>query len=604
MTVRHLYGFLRSVVAAMPGRFALAAVLTVVAAFVEGLGLALLIPLLALVGLDVGGGSVAAVMDAFEGAVRALGLELSLALVLTLYAGLVITGATLSRWAALASATVSHGYAAGLRAELQESLARASWLFHTRSRGSHLTQVLTSEASRVVMATDALLALVVRVATTTVYVVAAMLIAPALTLLVAVLGSGAFVALRSRTRAVHGLGRQIVAANAAMYDAIGEDLGGLKLIKGHGVEGRSIGAFAELAQRVADLYVASARAQLGTAFAMRTASVLILSGLVFGAVTWFGLAPAGLLVLIYVFARLAPLIQGLQTSLQNFVANVPAHAEVTSLLQAAQAASEHVAGSDAVTEVRDAIVVDCVSFGYEAETRVLRDLTLRIDAGTTTAIVGPSGSGKSTLADLLIGLLRPDSGSIAVDGRALEPTWLQAWRSSIGYVPQDAFVFHASIRNNLRATSPTASDAELWQALDDASARGFVERLPLGLDTVLGDRGVRISGGERQRIALARAMLRRPAMLVLDEATSNLDVDNERRVQAAVESLRGRLTIVMIAHRLATVRSADRIHVLDAGRVVESGDWDTLVADPAGRFRAMCVEQGIVPADVVATQRQ
>ena len=604
MTVRHFLDFLRSVVTAMPGRFALAATMTVVAAFSEGVGVVLLIPLLGLVGLDVGGGAFTAVIDAVEAGLRALGLEPTLGLVLVLYASVVVAGASLARLASLASANVAHGYAAELRAELQEALAHASWLFHTRSRGSHLTQVLTTEASRVVMATDALLALVVRVTTTTVYVVVAVLIAPTLTLMVAVLGTGAIVALRRRTRAVHGIGRRIVAANAAMYAAIGEDLGGLKLIKGHGVEARSISVFAGLTRRVAELYVASARVQLGTAFAMRTVSVVALSTLVYVSVSWFGIAPAALLVLIYVFARLTPLIQGLQSSLQNFVANVPAHAEVITLRDAALAASEHVLGDDTVSEVRDEIRADRVGFGYAPDRPVLHDLSLRIAAGTTTAIVGPSGGGKSTLADLLIGLHRPDTGAISVDGRVLDATWLQSWRSSIGYVPQDAFVFHASVRDNLRATCPAASDDALWQALGDASAKGFVERLPEGLDTVLGDRGVRISGGERQRIALARALLRRPAVLVLDEATSNLDVDNERRVQAAVESLRGRLTIVMIAHRLTTVRSADRIHVLDAGRLVESGDWDTLVADPDGCFRAMCVEQGIVPVDAPIRQRQ
>ena len=604
MTVRHFLDFLRSVVTAMPGRFALAATMTVVAAFSEGVGVVLLIPLLGLVGLDVGGGAFTAVIDAVEAGLRALGLEPTLGLVLVLYASVVVAGASLARLASLASANVAHGYAAELRAELQEALAHASWLFHTRSRGSHLTQVLTTEASRVVMATDALLALVVRVTTTTVYVVVAVLIAPTLTLMVAVLGTGAIVALRRRTRAVHGIGRRIVAANAAMYAAIGEDLGGLKLIKGHGVEARSISVFAGLTRRVAELYVASARVQLGTAFAMRTVSVVALSTLVYVSVSWFGIAPAALLVLIYVFARLTPLIQGLQSSLQNFVANVPAHAEVITLRDAALAASEHVLGDDTVSEVRDEIRADRVGFGYAPDRPVLHDLSLRIAAGTTTAIVGPSGGGKSTLADLLIGLHRPDTGAISVDGRVLDATWLQSWRSSIGYVPQDAFVFHASVRDNLRATCPAASDDDLWQALGDASAKGFVERLPEGLDTVLGDRGVRISGGERQRIALARALLRRPAVLVLDEATSNLDVDNERRVQAAVESLRGRLTIVMIAHRLTTVRSADRIHVLDAGRLVESGDWDTLVADPDGCFRAMCVEQGIVPVDAPIRQRQ
>ena len=207
--------------------------------------------------------------------------------------------------------------------------------------------------------------------------------------------------------------------------------------------------------------------------------------------------------------------------------------------------------------------------------------------------MGPSGSGKSTLADLLLGLIVPARGRVLVDETPLTPDLLPAWREQIGYVPQDSFHFHDTVRANLLWARPEASEAELWEALEVAAA-GFVARLPQGLDTVLGDRGVRLSGGERQRVALARALVRRPAMLILDEATSSLDSENERRVQDAIERLHGHLTILVITHRLTTVRFADSIHVLEAGRVVESGDWDGLLNGSDGRFRAMCEAQGLV----------
>ena len=207
--------------------------------------------------------------------------------------------------------------------------------------------------------------------------------------------------------------------------------------------------------------------------------------------------------------------------------------------------------------------LESVSFGYEDVAEpALGSVTLRIPAGRTTAIVGPSGSGKSTLADLLLGLIVPAEGRVLVDETPLTPELLPAWRDQIGYVPQDSFHFHDTVRANLLWARPEASEAELQEALEVAAA-GFVTRLPQGLDTVLGDRGVRLSGGERQRIALARALLRRPAMLILDEATSSLDSENERRVQDAIERLHGRLTILVITHRLTTVRLADSIHVLD-----------------------------------------
>jgi len=214
-------------------------------------------------------------------------------------------------------------------------------------------------------------------------------------------------------------------------------------------------------------------------------------------------------------------------------------------------------------------------------------VALRIPARRTTAVVGPSGSGKSTLADLVMGLVRPTAGRVVVDGRELDEAWMRGWREGIGYVAQDTVLFHDSVRANLRWARPDATDEELWEALRASAADGFVQALPEGIATVIGDRGVRLSGGERQRLALARALLRRPSLLILDEATSALDTENERRIRDAIAALHGRTTILMITHRLSSVRDADAIHVMEGGRVIESGDWASLVANPLGRFRAL-----------------
>jgi ATP-binding cassette subfamily C protein len=192
-----------------------------------------------------------------------------------------------------------------------------------------------------------------------------------------------------------------------------------------------------------------------------------------------------------------------------------------------------------------------------------------------------------------MGLIMPTSGRVLVDGTPLGAERIRAWRDQIGYVAQDTFLFHDSVRANLLWACPGASEADIHEALRLAAAAEFVAELPRGMETVVGDRGVRLSGGERQRLALARALLRKPSLLLLDEATSNLDAENERRVQEAWEQLRGRLTILVITHRLSAIRGADVIHVLDRGRVIEAGDWDTLVANEHGQFRALCRLQGI-----------
>ena len=220
-------------------------------------------------------------------------------------------------------------------------------------------------------------------------------------------------------------------------------------------------------------------------------------------------------------------------------------------------------------------------------------VTLRVAAGTTIGLAGPSGSGKTTLADLVLGLLEPQAGRVLIDDVPLDATTLGSWRAQIGYVAQDTFLFHDSVRANLIWAKPGASEDEVWSALRMAAADVFVRSLPNGLETVLGDRGVRLSGGERQRLALARAFLRRPRVLILDEATSALDSENEQIILRALSALHGRMTVVLITHRLGALKDADIIHVVDEGRLVESGTWSSLNAGEGGRLWSLARAQGV-----------
>ncbi len=174
-------------------------------------------------------------------------------------------------------------------------------------------------------------------------------------------------------------------------------------------------------------------------------------------------------------------------------------------------------------------------------------------------MTGPSGAGKSTLADLIAGLLIPTSGTISCDDISLEGEIRSAWRKNIAYITQEVYLFHDTIRHNLSWVKKDVSDTTIWKMLESAAAAEFVTRLPQGLDTVIGDRGIRLSGGERQRLALARALLSQPQLLILDEATSALDHENERKIQQALEQLQGKLTIIIIAHRKTSIEHVDHL---------------------------------------------
>ena len=219
-----------------------------------------------------------------------------------------------------------------------------------------------------------------------------------------------------------------------------------------------------------------------------------------------------------------------------------------------------------------------VSFAYDEAVPVLHNINLHATPGQTIALVGHTGAGKSTLVNLLTRFYEYDSGEIFLDGKPLRDYPRSALRSAIGLVTQESFLFNGSIRDNLRLGDPAATDDALWSALEAANARAFVERLPEGLGTVVGERGVKLSVGEKQRVSIARALLKDPPILVLDEATASVDTQTERLIQQALDRLMVQRTSFVIAHRLSTVRHADQILVMDRGRIVERGRHEELLA--------------------------
>ena len=577
-------------------RLALVFGLGIVTTLTAGLGLVLLVPLLSLVGVQAGSGSTEPFVEFVRSGFDRLGVEPTAAALLALNAGVLLAAAALDRYQKILERRVYESFNLVQRSRLFEAITRARWRHSVNERASDNVHLLTAEVDRMGMAAYDIVGLVSKVLMVAVHLVVAIVLSPLLTGLVAVAGLLLAVVSQPLARQAKRRGEEVSQAFRGLYSSISEHLNGLKTIKAHGLEAEQVRDFRGKAAAAADSLVDVVRNQANVGFVLRAGSALVLTAIVWVALSLENVTPAGLLVLLYLFARLVPMLTGLQRSYQAIISELSAIVRFEEAMATFEGEREASTASESAPTPAREIELRDVSFAYAAgaDGPALQDIDLVIPVGRTTAIVGPSGGGKSTLADLLIGLLSPSRGGMFIDGVELTDEQRPSWRQRVSYVSQDIFMFHASVRENLLVAKPGATEDELRTALATASA-GFVSSLPDGLDTVVGERGVKLSGGERQRLALARALLRSPDLLVLDEATSNLDSINEARVQEAISALHGHVTLVVIAHRLATVKDADLIHVVRDGSIVESGTWTDLAQREGSALRGLATAQGLEP---------
>lgn len=378
-------------------------------------------------------------------------------------------------------------------------------------------------------------------------------------------------------------------------------ISGVRLSKIMGTGTADAEAFTGSSRRLIDLEMRSAlagrwlMATMSIIFAVIPAVLYLVAGL---PATGNGMSIGTLVAFTGLQAGIFRPVMGLMQISVQWISAMALFSRVFEYLDADQelVVPEHPRRLDAA-KVRGEMVLENVSFSYpEARKPTLDSLNLRLEPGTMTAIVGATGSGKSTMGSLLPRLLDPTSGRVTLDGVDLREIEPEDIAEVVSVVAQESYLLHTSVRENLLWAAPDSSEAQLWQALEAAQIAELIRSLPDGLDTMVGQRGHRFSGGEQQRLAIARTMLRKPKVLVLDEATSALDTVTEALVQQALDELAIGRTTLLIAHRLSTVMHADQIVVLDQGRIMESGTFSELVAQ-GGRFAQLVAKSELASED-------
>ena len=480
-----------------------------------------------------------------------------------------------------------------LRAKVQKQLLRLPTRFFDNNKSGALVSRVMSDVEGVRnLVGTGLVQLVGGVLTASISLVLLIRISPLMTVLVLVpILIFGVISLKAFSY-IRPIFRERGVLNAEVTGRLTETLNGVRVIKGFNAEAQEIKTF-ELG---VDRLFQNVKKSL-TSTSLVTSSATFLLGLASTGIMGIGgyLAIKGELTIgdflaftLYLGFMIAPIVQmsNIGSQLTEAFAGLDRTEELMNMAPEDDGYSRPLT----IGKIKGDVVFDHVSFEYEEGKPVLKDVSFEAPSGSVTALVGTSGSGKTTIAGLAASFLNPGQGSITVDGLDLSKVSLDSYRSQLGVVLQDDFLFEGTIRENILFPRPDASQEKLIEAVKSAHVNEFTDRFEKGLDTVIGERGVKLSGGQRQRIALARAILANPRILVLDEATSNLDTESESYIQESLRGLMHGRTTFVIAHRLSTIRQADQILVVEHGSIAERGTHDELIKKQ-GRYYVLYTYQ-------------
>jgi ABC-type multidrug transport system fused ATPase/permease subunit len=470
--------------------------------------------------------------------------------------------------------------------------------YYIRQNAGHFINVINQQVNRFFSSFASFIGFTSQVVNTCAYFGFAFVIAWRFALMAMGVGVVLLVLFKYLNAYVRRLSRKRSAEMSTLNKLLVQSLQGFKYIVSTGQTGHLRQGVVDSVNRLTGYIFRQRAAGAFTGALKEPVSVLLIVSLIAVQVTVFNDPIAPIFVALLLFHRGMQAVISVQSGWQGTMDKIGSVEMVDDEFDAVLQHQEQ-SGTRQLAPLHEGIELRNVHFAYnEADGDVLRDIDVDIPANTSVALVGESGAGKSTLVDLLTLMLKPRTGTVTIDGVPHDTIDLASWRDQIGYVSQETVVFDDTVANNISLwqgdiEEDPALRERVYHAAERAHAHHFIQDLPNGYQTVVGDRGVRLSGGQRQRLFVARELFKQPNLLLLDEATSDLDTASEQHIQSSIDALQGEVTVVIIAHRLSTVKNADRVYVLDEGRVVEAGTYEELRMRENGEFREMVEMQSL-----------
>ena len=475
--------------------------------------------------------------------------------------------------------------------EEYESFVNAAWRFFGTKKYGTLANTVVKETERAGLAFESLAAMLTALITAFFYIVIAVFISWKLTIITLLLTIMVVAPTYFIGGTIYRIGKIHTDAYNNFQGLVYNTLNSFKLIVGFNKRKDTIHGMKSTIETIAKTSVQFVMIRVFSSMIGEPLGIILVVVSVFFGLSRLNLGIGEMFAFLYAVKSVAGHVQSIIKNRNELKRAEPSLRQIYSLKNEADEFKEP-EGIEKVDTFKE-IQFSNVVFSYNGKESVLDRINFIIPKGNMIAIVGPSGAGKSTLIDLIMGFYYPDSGSILVDSTSIEEINLHSWRNIIGYIAQQPFLFNASIRENLTWAKQDATEADIREACEMANAIEFIDAMDRKFDTVVGEQGVRLSGGQSQRICLARALIKNPAILILDEATSSLDSHSELMIQKSIEYLSGKTTIISIAHRLSTIRNADYIYHIEAGQIVEEGTFAELVSVEKGNFSKAARLQGI-----------
>lgn len=543
--------------------------ITLVFSILEGINIGLLIPLLETLQSDDGAGShwISRLISSFFGS---FGVPLNLNTMLAALGIIVLIISGLKYCRLILAAKAQANLTIWVRSRNMQTLLYAdAGYFHKKQLGV-LSDTLTTQANRSGNSLFIVAEIVSNVGVITTYLVAALLISPGLTMIALALLLVVTILMQWHISNAKTLGTVRTESETNLQASALENLSGINVIKSFLIEQSRLFGFIQQANQVRDNQYNLVKNQSQMTILQELSLFALIALIIYVGFSALSVGIPVIVALLFTLYRLAPRISGTNNRRQQLAANLASLHQVNQIL--AEANNPKVKnGNRSIHRLEQKIELRNISFHYDDNPLVLKGASFTIDKGQMTAIIGASGAGKSTIIDLILRFFDPTEGTILVDGIDLQEIDITTWRTRIGIVSQDTFLFNDTIRNNISLGRIATGNKTVEYAAKQAYADKFINQLSEGYETIIGDRGLNLSGGERQRISLARAIMSDPEILILDEATSSLDTHSEQLIQQYIEMRRGDCTLIVVAHRTSTIQSADKIVVVKDGGIIQEG---------------------------------